>query len=211
MEVLVKFGMQNCNEVSTPLVPNDKLSIMDTGKKVDASVYRSLIGCLLYLSVTKPDAMYETSMLSRFMQAPSSCFILGSGMVSWSSKKQEIVAQSTVEAKYIAAASAVSQAIRLRKMLVDLKCYELHAIEILCDSKSALAMVKNIIFHGKTKHIKIKYHFLREVEREGEVQLIHCSSKNQVADILTKGLQKSKFEDFRERLGVQSSISVKEE
>ncbi|KAF2321319.1 hypothetical protein GH714_038604 [Hevea brasiliensis] len=70
MEVLVKFGMQNCKEVNTPLVPNEKLSIMDTGKKVDASVYRSLIGCLLYLSVTRPDAMYAISMLSRFMQAP---------------------------------------------------------------------------------------------------------------------------------------------
>ncbi|KAF2299486.1 hypothetical protein GH714_032145 [Hevea brasiliensis] len=138
-----------------------------------------------------------------------SYFTLGSGMMSWSSKKQEIVAQSIIEAEYIAVALEVSQAIWLRKMPVDLKCYELHATKILCDSKSAVAMVKNPVFHGKTKHIKIKYHFLREVEREGEVQLIHCSSEDQVADILIKGLQKSIFEDLREKLGVQSSISAR--
>ena len=71
-------------------------------------------------------------------------------------------------------------------------------------------MVKNPVFHGRTKHIKIKYHFVREAEAEKEVRLVHCNSKDQIADILTKALSKVKFETLRTRLGV-SSKSAKEE
>ena len=71
-------------------------------------------------------------------------------------------------------------------------------------------MVKNPMFHGRTKHIKIKYHFVREVEKEKEVKLIHCNLEDQVVDILTKSLSKTKFKTLRKLLGV-SSKSAKEE
>ena len=66
-------------------------------------------------------------------------------------------------------------------------------IIILCKNKSVVAMVKNPNFHGKTKHIKIKFHAIREAKREEEVQLMHSDAKNQLADIFTKGLYKSRF------------------
>ena len=72
-------------------------------------------------------------------------------------------------------------------------------------------MVKNPVFHEKTKHIKIKFHAIREAEREEEVQLMHCDAKDQLADIFTKGLQKSRFEVLREKLGVCNSSYIKEE
>ena len=81
----------------------------------------------------------------------------------------------------------------------------------MCDNKSAVAMVKNLVFHGKTKHIKIKYHAIREAKNEGEVVLLHCLAEEQVADILTKGLQKNIFEEFRDKLGVVHSSCIKEE
>ena len=70
-EVLVKFGMKNNKLVSTPLVQNEKLIIEDGTDKIDGSVYKSLIGCLLYLTATRPNVMFAASLLSRFMQKPS--------------------------------------------------------------------------------------------------------------------------------------------
>ena len=84
------------------------------------------------------------------------------------------------------------------------------AIEIYCDNQSVIAMAKNPVFHGKTKHIKSKYHFGREVEAEKEVRLVHCSSEDQIADILTKTLSKGRFETLRKRLGVSNKSAKKE-
>ncbi|GAV87372.1 DUF4219 domain-containing protein [Cephalotus follicularis] len=79
-----------------------------------------------------------------------------------------------------------------------------------CDSKSAIAIAKNPVQHRKTKHIQIKYHFLREAESNGEISLIHCGTDEQIADIFTKALPKAKFEFLRDKLGVRG-ISIKEE
>lgn len=70
--------------------------------------------------------------------------------------------------------------------------------EMRCDNQSTVVMAKKPVFHGRTKHIKIKYHFIRETE----VELVHCSSKDQFANILTKALPKTKFEGLRKTLGV---------
>lgn len=78
------------------------------------------------------------------------------------------------------------------------------------DNQAGIAISNDPVFHGKTKHFKIKLYFLREVQREGEVKLIYCKTENQVADILTKALPKSRFEFLRQKLGVCSS-KVKEE
>ena len=72
-------------------------------------------------------------------------------------------------------------------------------------------MVRNPIFHGKTKHIKVKYHAIREAEKEGDVQLLHCGTDDQLANIFTKALKKGKFEMLRNKLGVTNSICLKEE
>ncbi|KAL4367377.1 hypothetical protein GQ457_05G016620 [Hibiscus cannabinus] len=95
------------------------------------------------------------------MRSTSSYFFsIGSGMICWSSKKQETVAQSTAEAEYVVAAHAVNQCIWLRKLLLDLNHEHVNAIEVLCYNNFAVAIVKNLVLHGKTKHINIKYHFL---------------------------------------------------
>jgi hypothetical protein len=132
------------------------------------------------------------------------CFTLGSGMFSWSSKKQDIVAQSTAEAEFIAAAAAVNQALWLRKILVDLQMAQAEPTKVLVDNQAAIAISNNSVFHGKTKHFNIKLYFLREVQKEGEVLLQYCKTEDQLADIFTKTLSKGRFENLREKLGVNS-------
>ncbi len=82
------------------------------------------------------------------------------------------------------------------------------ATTIYCDNQSTMAMAKNPIFHGRTKHIMIKYHFIKEAQKE-EVKLVHCCSEVQQANILTKPLSKARFETLRKTLDV-SSKSAKE-
>jgi len=128
------------------------------------------------------------------MKSTSYCFTLGSGVICWCTKKQGFVALSIAEAEYVAAFSVVNQALWWRKILIDLGFHPSKATEVLCDNKFVVAMVKNPMFHGKTKHIKIKYHSIREDERENEVHILHCCGEDQLADSFTKALQKYIFE-----------------
>lgn len=91
-------------------------------------------------------------------------FTLGSSVFNWSSRKQETVAQPTAEVEYIAAATTISQALWLRKQMVDLNQMQVEAAEIYCDNQSVVVIAKNPVFYGKTKNFNIKYHFVREVE-----------------------------------------------
>lgn len=91
------------------------------------------------------------------------CFNLGSGMFSWSCKKQEIVAQSTAEAEFIAATAAANQALWLRKVLFDLNLEQKEGTDVFVDNQAAIAISNNPVFHGKTKHFNIKLFFLRDV------------------------------------------------
>ena len=83
-------------------------------------------------------------------------------------------------------------------------------IVLWCDNKSAISIAKNPIQHGRTKHINVKFHAIREAEKNGDVQLMHCSSEEQLADILTKALPSAKFMELRSKLGVFKK-SFKEE
>ena len=99
-------------------------------------------------------------------------FSLGLGGISWVSKKQGSVAQSSAEAEYISASLATSQAIWLRRILEDIKEKQNEATDLLCDNKSAIVIAKNYIFHSRTRHIVVKYHFIKEAILDGVVQLM---------------------------------------
>ena len=129
-------------------------------------------------------------------------FSLGLGFFTWSSKKQEATTQSITETEYIAAALVVNQALWLRKILKDLGQEQVEATNIMCDNISAISISKNPMFHGQTKHIKIKYHFIREVLQSNVVLLVHCSSENQLTNIFTKPLPMERFEALKHKIGV---------
>lgn len=133
-------------------------------------------------------------------RSTSGClFSLGFGAISWSSKKQDVVALSSLEAEYVAVTGAAYQAIWLRRLLADFFQVQGAATEIFCDKKATISMTKNPTFHSRTKHIDIRYHFIRKLVADGEVTLSYCNTNNQVADIFTKSLSWAKHEVFRLR------------
>ncbi|KAG8485799.1 hypothetical protein CXB51_019195 [Gossypium anomalum] len=199
MKILNKLSMENCKPTSTPVVVGAKLASQGDHEQVSESTYRSLGGCLLYLTASRPDIMFAISLLSRFMHCCNEkhfqvakrvlkyikgtlsyrlqfgkaeslklvgytdsdwvgsindlkstsgyAFTLGSAVFCWSSKKQNVMAQSIAEDEYVAAAGAVNQAIWLRKILADLNLHQREATEIYCDNLSTIAIAKNLVFH----------------------------------------------------------------
>ena len=118
------------------------------------------------------------------------------------SRKQKSVALSTAEAEYIAANMACFDSVWLRKLFSELFGHVLDTTVILCDNQSGIRLSENPVFHDRSKHIDIRYHFIREMVQRGVVRLDHIGTNEQVADILTKPLGKVKFLTFRENLGI---------
>ena len=104
-----------------------------------------------------------------------------------------MVALSSREAEYIATTTAATQALWLLRMLAELLGRKVDVVELKVDSKSALALVKNPVFHERSKHSRIKYHFNRYYLEDGSIKASHITTTNQLADILTKSMGKSKF------------------
>ena len=134
-------------------------------------------------------------------------FTLGTSAVSWSSKKQATVALSTSEAEYSAVSSAATQAVWLRRILASFEQEQQQPTVIFCDNQSAIAMTENPAFHGRTKHIDIRVHFIRDLVANGDVEIRYINTDKQAADILTKALARGKFELFRSALGVGNFAS----
>jgi len=130
-------------------------------------------------------------------------FFLGGCLVCWQSIKQKVVALSSCEAEYIAAASAATQALWLSRLLGELLGSKVDVVELKVDSKSALAVAKNPVFHGRSKHIRIKYHFIRDCLEDGSIKADHIPTTDQLADLLTKSLGKTRFQEMRKRIGLQ--------
>ncbi|KAJ9541927.1 hypothetical protein OSB04_028433 [Centaurea solstitialis] len=119
---------------------------------------------------------------------------LGDKLVSWASKKQNCVSLSTAEAEYVAAASCCSQIIWMRTS------YEI-MIPIYCDSKSAIAISCNPVQHTKTKHIDIRYHFIKDHVEKGTIELYFVNTEFQLADLFTKALDEKRFNFLITKLG----------
>jgi hypothetical protein len=129
------------------------------------------------------------------------CQFLGSSLVSWSSRKQWSVAQSTTEAEYVAVASCCSQLLWISYTMSDFG-EEYTYVPLQCDSTSAISVAKNPVLHSKTKHIEVRYHFLRDHVEKGKIALIHVPTHDQLADIFTKPLDQATFTRLRGELGV---------
>nr|GEW98500.1 zinc finger, CCHC-type [Tanacetum cinerariifolium] len=120
-------------------------------------------------------------------------FYYGESPISWSTQKQATVALSSCESEFIAATAAATQALWLKRLLRRLTNTEEDKVTIKVDNKSAIALMKNSVFHERSKHIDTKYHFIREcVERE-DIQVEFVSEEYQKADKLTKALPKIRF------------------
>ncbi|KAL0537452.1 hypothetical protein IC582_026430 [Cucumis melo] len=245
LEILDRFQMKNCNSATIPVEPNLKLTKDREGKKISSTLYKQMVGSLMYLTATRPDIMYAVSSISRFMKSPTKfhllaakrilryikgtsdlgmlyqrrrklnlvgfsdsdyagdlndrksisgyVFMLGSEAISWSSKKQPIVTLSTTEAELVVATSCACQAIWLRNILENLNYKQEEASIIHYDNTSTIKLSRNPVLHERSKHIDIRYHYLRDFINDGIINLSYCKSEDQVTDILTKPLKLATF------------------
>lgn len=130
-------------------------------------------------------------------------------LVVWCSKKQQLVTLSTTEAEYVAACQAVQESIWVEKLLTDLDIEVKYPIEINEDNFGCVMISKNPETK-RTKHIDVKFHFLRNLVWEGRYVLTQVSTKDQMADIMTKGLTRVNFEKFVDMMGLQRGEVLKE-
>ncbi|KAG6526934.1 hypothetical protein ZIOFF_009021 [Zingiber officinale] len=239
-EILKKFRMENANHISTPCVVRLKLSKHGEGKLVNPTMFRSLVGNLMYLAATRPDITYVVSLVSRFMDKPFSnhwetakrilryvkgtldydifyqasvpvnlvgytdsdlagsiddskstsgyVFDLGSGAIAWCSKKQSTIALSTTEAEYIVVSFVGCHLLWLHEIWENLKHDKEGPTTLFCDNGSTISILKDPVLHGKIKHIRIRYHFLRELVNENIIHVEYCRTNEQKVDIFTKSL-----------------------
>lgn len=129
-------------------------------------------------------------------------FCLSNGAITWSSQKQNIVALSTTEAEYVAAASATKEIVWIRKLLTDIGCECNGGTVLYIDNQSAIRLAKNPEFHKRTKHIDIRYHYIREKVQEKEIFVEYVQTVNQRADIFTKALPNDRFKYLCSLIGI---------
>src|SRR5271168_4197366 len=129
-------------------------------------------------------------------------FMVNGGAVSWSAKRQQIISLSTTESEYVAAVYAAKEAVWLRSLISQLFGIELTTTTLFSDNQSAIALTKEHHYHARTKHIDIRFHFLRWIIEEGRLRLIYCPTDDMVADVFTKALPSAKVKHFAAELGL---------
>ena len=132
-------------------------------------------------------------------------FMVDGGAVSWTSKKQELVTLSTTEAEYVAATHATKEAMWLRALVTEIFPHVTinNPTTIFGDNKSAIALAHGGNYHARTKHIDIRYHFIRYIIEAGSIKLIYCPTDKQTADTLTKALPSTKAKHFAAAMGLR--------
>ncbi|XP_074322920.1 secreted RxLR effector protein 161-like [Apium graveolens] len=131
-------------------------------------------------------------------------FYLNESLITWVSQKQCCVALSSCEAEFMAATVAASQGVWLSNLLSQITNQKHRPVVIYLDNKSAIDLTKNPLFHGRSKYIDIRYHFICDCVERGEIVIKHICSREQCADILTKPISTVKFERMRDLLGIRN-------
>lgn len=260
--VLDKFRMENCNPISTPSDPNQKLNksmsptTEEQMKEAENHPYQQLVGALLYLvQGTRPDIAFSVTNVSRFnnchgkahwaaakrilrylkgtidfklrylheckqnihgftdsdwgadIDKRRSCtgyvFQLQSGAISWSSRFQPTVAQSTTEAEYMALGAGAQEALWLKQFNQQLGCpIADEPIRVSCDNMGAIHLASNDAYLPRTKHIDIKHHFVRECINKKKIMVHYISTDKMVADSLTKSVTANKLSFCSRQMGL---------
>jgi hypothetical protein len=144
----------------------------------------------------------QTARMGDCNSTPRVLFFLESSLVNWHSLKQRVVTMSSCEAENVAATSTATQRVWLAWLLADLKQEEAGPVELRMDNKSALALMKNHVFHERSKHIRVRYHYVRQCIEEGSLRADFISTKDQLANMGTKALGQVRFQELCARIGM---------
>jgi hypothetical protein len=131
-------------------------------------------------------------------------FLIDGGAVSWSSKRQEIVSLSTTESEYVAATHGMKKALWLLSLLSEVFRGFRDATTLFSDNQAAIALTRDHQYHARTKHIDVRYHWIRWVIEQGSLRLVYCPTDDMVADALTKALPSAKVKHFAAGLGLRA-------
>nr|GFB32738.1 retrovirus-related Pol polyprotein from transposon TNT 1-94 [Tanacetum cinerariifolium] len=180
-EILIKHGMTSCDSVGTPIAT----------KHLDADL---------------SDSDHAGYLNSRKSTSGGIQFLGGDKLVSWSSKKQDCTSMSSAKAEYVSLSVCCAQVLWMRTHLTD---YGFHfdKIPMYCDSKAAIAISCNPVQHSRTKHIDVRYHFIKEKVEKGIVELFFVGTEYQLADLFTKAFPEERFKYLVRRLGMRCLTS----
>ncbi|GJR02658.1 retrovirus-related pol polyprotein from transposon TNT 1-94 [Tanacetum coccineum] len=220
-EIIKKYGMLSSDPVNTPMVDKSKLDEDLQGKPVDPTHYYAMISSLMYLTSSRPDLVFIVCMCARYQAKPTENhlhavkqlfrYLKGtSDMGLWYSKDSCITLtayadadHAGTEAEYIALSGCYAQILWMRSQPTDygLKFNKIH---MYCDNKSTIALCCNNVQHSRSKHIDVRYHFIKEQVENGVVELYFVRIEYQLADIFTKALPRERFNFLIEKLEMKS-------
>ncbi|GKC99205.1 hypothetical protein Tco_1169480 [Tanacetum coccineum] len=202
-EILKKFDFATVKTANTPMEPNKALVKDEEADSVDVHLYRLMIGSLMYLTASRPDITFAVCACASDYAGASldmksttgGCRFLSKRLISWQCKKQTIVANYTTEAEYVAAANYCGQVLWIQNQMLDYGFNFMNS-KIYIDNESTICIVKNPVFHSKTKHIEIRHHFIRDSYEKKLIQVIKIHTDHNVADLLTKAFDVSSLVDL---------------
>ncbi|GKE05601.1 putative ribonuclease H-like domain-containing protein [Tanacetum coccineum] len=190
-EFLKKFGFSTMRIASTPIETSKPLVKDAEAEDVDDSPFNL---------EAYSDSDYAGASLDK-KSTTGGCQFLRSRLISWQCKKQTIVANSTTRSEYVAAANCCGQVLWIQNQMLDYGYNFLHT-KIFIDNESTICIIKNPVFHSNTKHIKIRHHFIRDSYEKRLIQVIKIHTDHNVADLLTKALDVSRFQFLTASIGM---------
>ncbi|GKB32440.1 putative ribonuclease H-like domain-containing protein [Tanacetum coccineum] len=203
-EILKKFSFSTVKTASTPMETSKPLLKDAEAEDVDVHLYRSMIGSLMYLTASRPDIMFAVSAYARFQVTPKVSHLHAVKRIFRYLKVtmlQAIVANSTTEAEYVAATSCCKQVLWIQNQMLDYG-HNFMNTKIFIDNESTICIVKNPLFHFKTKHIEIRHHFIRDSNEKKLIQMIKIYTNQNVVDLLTKAFDVGRFQYLIKSIGM---------
>ncbi|GKC72677.1 hypothetical protein Tco_1118560 [Tanacetum coccineum] len=218
--------METCDPVGTPMETKDKLDLDQNGTLIDATKYHSMIGALMYLTSSIPDIVLATCLCAWHQAKPTENhfkevkrifhYLRGTiNMRLWYTKDSDFELTGISDADYAGCkdtfkSTSGGNSILRREVILwirtQLTYYGFHfnKVPVYCDSKSAIAISCNPVQHSRTKHIVVRYHFMKEHVEKGTTELYFLKTDYQMADLFTKALPVDRFNYLVRRLGMRS-------